>query len=93
MPQRIVPNFWFDGQAEEAAEFYCSVVPNSRVLSVARYTEAGPGPAGSVMTVEFELDGHRFNALNGGPTFKFNEAVSFQITATVRKRSTITGRS
>ena len=79
MPQRIVPNFWFDGQAEEAAEFYCSVFPNSRVLTVARYTEAGPGPAGSVMTVEFELDGERFVGINGGPEFPFTEAISMQI--------------
>jgi predicted 3-demethylubiquinone-9 3-methyltransferase (glyoxalase superfamily) len=80
MPQKIVPNLWFDGQAEQAAEFYCSVFPNSRVVAVARYTEAGPGPAGSVMTVEFELDGDRFVGINGGPEFTFSEAVSFQIT-------------
>jgi predicted 3-demethylubiquinone-9 3-methyltransferase (glyoxalase superfamily) len=80
MPQKIVPNLWFDGQAEQAAEFYCSVFPNSRVVTVARYTEAGPGPAGSVMTVEFELDGDRFVGINGGPEFTFSEAVSFQIT-------------
>jgi predicted 3-demethylubiquinone-9 3-methyltransferase (glyoxalase superfamily) len=76
----IVPNLWFDTQAEEAAAFYCSVFPNSRVVSVARYTEAGPGPAGSVMTVDFELDGQRFVGINGGPEFPFTEAVSFQIT-------------
>jgi predicted 3-demethylubiquinone-9 3-methyltransferase (glyoxalase superfamily) len=80
MAQKIVPNLWFDGQAEQAAEFYCSVFPNSRVVAVARYTEAGPGPAGSVMTVEFELDGDRFVGINGGPEFTFSEAVSFQIT-------------
>jgi predicted 3-demethylubiquinone-9 3-methyltransferase (glyoxalase superfamily) len=80
MPQKIVPNLWFDGQAEQAAEFYCSVFPNSRVVTVARYTDAGPGPAGSVMTVEFELDGDRFVGINGGPEFTFSEAVSFQIT-------------
>ena len=73
----IVPNLWFDTEAEQAAEFYASVFPNSRTLAVARYTEAGPGPAGSVMTVEFELDGQRFVGINGGPQFKFSEAVSF----------------
>jgi predicted 3-demethylubiquinone-9 3-methyltransferase (glyoxalase superfamily) len=80
MPHPIVPNLWFDAQAEEAAEYYCSLFPDSRVVSVARYTEAGPGPAGSVMTVEFELNGQRFVGINGGPLFPFTEAVSFQIT-------------
>jgi predicted 3-demethylubiquinone-9 3-methyltransferase (glyoxalase superfamily) len=80
MPHPIIPNLWFDTQAEEAAEFYCSLFPNSRVVSVARYTEAGPGPAGSVMTVEFEVNGQRFVGINGGPMFPFTEAVSFQIT-------------
>ena len=75
----IVPNLWFDTSAEEAATFYASVFPNSRIVSTARYTEAGPGPAGSVMTVEFELDGQRFVGINGGPQFTFDEAVSFQI--------------
>lgn len=70
---------WFDGQAEEAAEYYVSVFKNSRRGRTARYSEAGPGPAGSVMTVEFELNGQRFVGLNGGPEFTFNEAVSFQI--------------
>ena len=76
----IVTNLWFDGQAEEAAEFYVSIFPNSRVVTVARYTEAGPREAGTVMTVEFELDGQRFVAIDGGPQFSFSEAVSFQIT-------------
>jgi predicted 3-demethylubiquinone-9 3-methyltransferase (glyoxalase superfamily) len=80
MFQRITPNLWFDTQAEEAAEFYCSVFPDSRVVTVARYTEAGPGPAGTVMTVEFELDGQRFVGINGGPQFPFTEAVSLQVT-------------
>ncbi|MEV5548490.1 VOC family protein [Streptomyces sp. NPDC052309] len=71
---------WFDGQAEEAAHFYVSVFKNSGVGSVTRYTEAGPGPAGSVVTVEFTANGQKFVALNGGPEFRFNEAVSFQIT-------------
>jgi predicted 3-demethylubiquinone-9 3-methyltransferase (glyoxalase superfamily) len=76
----IVPNLWFDTEAEEAAAFYCGVFPNSRIVGVARYTEAGPGTPGSVMTVEFELDGQRFVAINGGPQFHFDEAVSFLIT-------------
>ena len=78
--QRIVPNLWFDTQAEEAAEFYCSVFKNSRVLNVARYTEAGPGEPGTAMTVEFELDGQRFTGINGGPQFPFTEAVSLSVT-------------
>ena len=77
--QRITPNLWFDTEAEEAAGFYCSVFENSRIVNVTRYSEAGPGPAGTVMTVEFELDGQRFVGINGGPQFKFDEAVSFQI--------------
>lgn len=80
MPTPIVPNLWFDTEAEEAAAFYCSVFPDSRVVAVSRYTEAGPGPAGTAMTVEFELDGQRFVGINGGPQFTFDEAVSFQIT-------------
>ena len=79
MPQRITPNFWFDGQAEEAATFYTSVFPNSRVLSKTHYPENSPGEAGTVMTVLFELDGQRFVGINGGPQFKFDEAVSFEI--------------
>jgi predicted 3-demethylubiquinone-9 3-methyltransferase (glyoxalase superfamily) len=70
---------WFDTQGEEAAEFYTSVFPNSRITGVTRYGSAGPGPAGQVMTVEFELDGQRFVALNGGPDFTFSEAISFQV--------------
>lgn len=70
---------WFDGRAEEAAHFYVSVFKNSRPGRVVRYTEAGPGPAGSVLTVEFEADGQKFVALNGGPEFTFSEAISFQI--------------
>jgi predicted 3-demethylubiquinone-9 3-methyltransferase (glyoxalase superfamily) len=77
--QKIVPNLWFDTEAEAAAEFYVSVFPNSRVVSKAHYTEAGPRPAGEVMTVEWELDGQRFIGINGGPEFKFSEAVSFLI--------------
>ena len=80
MLQKIVPNLWFDTEGEEAAEFYVSVFPNSRVLNVARYTDAGPRETGTVMTVEFELDGQRFVGINGGPQFSFDEAVSFQVT-------------
>jgi predicted 3-demethylubiquinone-9 3-methyltransferase (glyoxalase superfamily) len=76
----IVPNLWFDTQAAQAAELYVSVFPNSRVLGTTRYGEAGPGEPGTVMTVEFELDGQRFVGINGGPQFPFTEAVSFQIT-------------
>lgn len=79
MQQKVIPNLWFDTEAEEAARFYCEVFENSRILNVAHYTEAGPREAGSVMTVEFELDGQRFVGINGGPQFKFDEAVSFQI--------------
>jgi predicted 3-demethylubiquinone-9 3-methyltransferase (glyoxalase superfamily) len=77
---QITPNLWFDTQAEEAAQFYVSVFPNSRIVTVARYTEAGPREAGTVMTVEFELDGQRFVGINGGSDFTFTEAVSFAIT-------------
>ena len=80
MQQKIIPNLWFDTQAEEAAGFYTSVFKSSRIVNVARYTEAGPRPAGMVMTVEFELEGQRFVGINGGPQFTFDEAVSLQIT-------------
>jgi predicted 3-demethylubiquinone-9 3-methyltransferase (glyoxalase superfamily) len=70
---------WFDGQAEEAANHYLSIFENSRLCRIRRYTEAGPGPAGSVLTVEFELNGQKFVGLNGGPEFTFNESISFQI--------------
>ena len=77
--QKITPFLWFDGQAEEAANFYISVFPNSKIRRVMLVGDAGPGPKGSVLTVEFELDGQPFTALNGGPQYKFNEAVSFVI--------------
>lgn len=80
---RITPCLWFDDQAQEAAEFYTAIFRNSRIVKIARYGEAGREahgkPAGSVMTVAFELDGQAFTALNGGPMFRFNEAVSLQI--------------
>ena len=76
---KITPFLWYDKEAEEAANFYCSVFKDSKIHKVARYPEGSPAPTGSVMTVEFELDGQRFIALNAGPHFKFNEAVSFVI--------------
>jgi predicted 3-demethylubiquinone-9 3-methyltransferase (glyoxalase superfamily) len=79
MAQKITPFLWFDDRAEEAANFYVSVFKNAEILSVSRYGEAGPGPAGSVMVVSFRLDGQEFTALNGGPQFTFTEAVSFVI--------------
>ena len=77
---KIVPNLWFDTEAEQAAEFYASVFPNARVISKTHYTEAGPREAGMVMTVEWEIEGTRFVGINGGPNFSFSEAVSFQVT-------------
>ncbi len=79
MKQRIVPNLWFDTEAEEAAGFYTSVFDDSRIVNVTHYTEGAPREAGMVMTVEFELAGERFVGINGGPEFKFDEAVSFAI--------------
>lgn len=76
---RIKTFLWFDGQAEEAARFYTSIFKVGRMGTTTRYPEGSPGPAGSVMTVEFELDGHPFVGLNAGPRFKFNESVSFAI--------------
>ena len=74
--QKITPYLWFDNQAEEAANFYTSLFKNSKILSASRYGEGGPGPAGSVMTISFQLDGQEFVALNGGPQYKFTEAIS-----------------
>jgi predicted 3-demethylubiquinone-9 3-methyltransferase (glyoxalase superfamily) len=77
--QKITPCLWFDTEGEDAAQFYTSLFPNSRIVDVTRYGSAGPRPEGSVMTVDFELDGQRFIALNGGPQFKFNEAISLEV--------------
>ena len=81
--QRITPCLWFDNQAEEAAQFYTGIFKNSKIVQITRYGKAGHEihgrPAGSILTVAFELDGHTFTALNGGPMFKFSEAVSFQV--------------
>src|ERR1700719_4245228 len=76
---RITPFLWFDSNAEDAVDFYLSVFKNSRRLDELRTTEAGPGPKGSILTIEFELDGQKFTALNGGPNFKFTEAISFVV--------------
>lgn len=76
---RFVTNLWFDTEGHEAAEYYCSVFPNSEITRVLRYPEAGPGEAGTVMTVDFTLDGKPFTAINGGPQFTFSEAVSLLI--------------
>ncbi|MGA2205257.1 MAG: VOC family protein [Terracidiphilus sp.] len=76
---RITPFLWFDSNAEEAVEFYCSIFPNSRRLSELRNTGDAPGPKGGILTITFELDGLKFTALNGGPAFKFTEAVSFVV--------------
>jgi predicted 3-demethylubiquinone-9 3-methyltransferase (glyoxalase superfamily) len=81
--QKIAPCLWFDDRAEEAAEFYTGIFRNSKIVNITRYSEAGQEihgkPAGSVLTVAFELDGQTFTTLNGGPMFKFNEAISFQV--------------
>jgi predicted 3-demethylubiquinone-9 3-methyltransferase (glyoxalase superfamily) len=77
--QTITPFLWFDTESEEAATFYTSVFPNSRIVEVAHYGSAGPRAEGMVMTVIFELDGQRFTALNGGPGFTFNEAISLEV--------------
>jgi predicted 3-demethylubiquinone-9 3-methyltransferase (glyoxalase superfamily) len=87
--QKITPCLWFDDQAEEAAKFYTAIFRNSKIMNVSRYGEAGREvhgkPAGTVMTVAFELDGQPFTALNGGPMFKFNEAISFQVMCDTQK--------
>ena len=77
--QTITPFLWFDSQAEQAADFYVSVFPDSEILTVARYGEAGPGPAGSAMVVAFKLRGIEFSALNGGPIYQFTPAISFVV--------------
>jgi predicted 3-demethylubiquinone-9 3-methyltransferase (glyoxalase superfamily) len=79
MTNEITPCLWFDTEGEEAANLYTSVFPNSRIVDVLRVGSAGPGPEGTVLTVTFELNGQKFTALNGGPQFTFNEAVSFQV--------------
>ena len=90
--QKITPFLWFDGKAEEAANFYTSIFKNSKILSIARYGEAGPGPKGTVMTVTFQLEGQEFMGLNGGPHYTFTPAVSFVVPCETQDESTITGR-
>jgi len=82
---KITPFLWFDNQAEEAANFYTSTFRNSKINAITRYGDAGPGPKGSVMTVAFELDGQEFTALNGGPMFRFTEAISFVVHCETQK--------
>jgi predicted 3-demethylubiquinone-9 3-methyltransferase (glyoxalase superfamily) len=77
--QKITPFLWFDGKAEEAMNFYISIFKDSKIVSVTRYGEAGPGPKGTVMTAKFVLNGQEFVALNGGPQFTFTEAISFVV--------------
>jgi predicted 3-demethylubiquinone-9 3-methyltransferase (glyoxalase superfamily) len=77
--QKITPFLWFDNQAEDAMNFYTSIFKNAKKGNISHYGEAGPGPAGSVLTASFELEGLQFTALNGGPHFKFNESISFQV--------------
>ena len=79
MTTTITPFLWFNDNAEEAARFYTSVFPNSKITAISHYGEDGPGPKGSVMTVDFTLDGNAFTALNGGPQYTFTEAVSFMV--------------
>lgn len=83
--QKITPYLWFDGQAEEAANFYTSIFKNSKILNISRYPEGAPGLAGKVMTATFELNGQEFVALNGGPQYKFTEAISFLVDCRTQK--------
>ena len=83
--QKITPFLWFDNNAEEAVQFYTSIFKDSKILETSRYGDAGPGPKGTVMTVKFELNGQAFIALNGGPHFKFTEAISFVVNCETQK--------
>lgn len=83
--QKITPFLWFDNQAEEAANFYTSIFKNSKIVKIVRYGEAGPGPKGSAMTAVFQLEGQDFIALNGGPHFKFTEAISLSVDCKTQK--------
>lgn len=83
--QKITPFLWFDGKAEEAMNFYTSIFKNSKIGDIRRYGEAGPGPAGTVMSASFELDGQEFIALNGGPQFTFSPAISFFVNCKTQK--------
>jgi predicted 3-demethylubiquinone-9 3-methyltransferase (glyoxalase superfamily) len=83
--QKITPFLWFNNNAEEAVKFYTSVFKNSKIGKISRYPEGTPGPAGTVMTAEFEIEGQKFIALNGGPIFKFTEAISFVVNCDTQK--------
>ena len=83
--QKITPFLWFDNNAEEAAKFYTSIFKKSKIARISRYGDAGPGPKGTVMVVDFELEGQQFVALNGGPQFKFTEAISFVVNCETQK--------
>jgi predicted 3-demethylubiquinone-9 3-methyltransferase (glyoxalase superfamily) len=83
--QKITPFLWFDHQAEEAAHFYCSLFRHAEILRVIRYGGAGPGPKGSIMTVEFRIEGQEFTALNGGPDISFSQAISFVVNCTTQE--------
>ncbi|HYZ46583.1 MAG TPA: VOC family protein [Actinomycetota bacterium] len=83
--QKIVTNLWFDTEAEEAAKFYCSIFKDSKINAISHYGDAGPRPPGTVLTVEFELAGQQFTALNGGPEFKFTEAISLLVNCESQK--------
>ena len=85
---RISTFLWFNTEAEEAAKFYCSIFKNSKIKQVSRYPEGAPGPVGSVMVVDFELDGRAFQALNDGPHFKFTEAISLVVEAPLLRAGT-----
>ncbi len=91
--QRITPCLWFDNQGEDAANYYVSLFDDAKILEVSRYGEGAPMPAGTALTVSFQLEGLEFTALNGGPVFTFNEAVSFQVSWSRRARSTGSGTS
>jgi predicted 3-demethylubiquinone-9 3-methyltransferase (glyoxalase superfamily) len=83
--QKIIPFLWFNNQAEEAVKFYTSIFKNSRIVNTSRYGDAGPGPKGSVMVMQFTLDGQEFTALNGGPEFNFTEAISFYVSCSTQE--------
>src|SRR5258706_3244818 len=85
MKSKVTPFLWFDHEAEQAARFYTSIFPNSKIEEIVRNSEAAPGPTGGVMTVQFHLDGREFTALNGGPHFKFTEAISFVVHCETQK--------
>ena len=92
-PQKITTFLWFNDNAEEAANFYVSLFKNSRIINAVPHVEGVPGPKASVLTIEFELDGQRFTGLNGGPQFKFTEAISLWFTVKLRRRLITSGRN